>query len=221
MRFFCFFFSFLFCGLVNAAVPLEGWYVGLIIGATHAFDLDLNLTNPLTGQSDSGSLSYQTGVSGGGQVGYRYEKVRIEGELNFAHNNFDTIEIGTLTINTLDTSGASFSGHTNFSAAILNLYYEFYKEDAEVRFVPYVGLGIGAAEISNTLSIFYNQRQIFNRADTEYAPVGQAIIGLSYFFTDSQSVSLDYRYMSTPKHEALNSTIAAGTINFVVNFSFD
>ncbi len=224
MRAVCILTSSLLYGVAYSAIPLEGWYAGLIVGPTKAFDLNFNLTNPFTGFPASGKLIYGTGVNGGGQIGYRYDKFRSEAEIIFNQNNFNTVQVGNLSLTSTNSNSpatASFLGHTSFIVGMFNTYYEFYKEDVEVKFVPYVGLGIGYAQVSNSVQLFYAQHQVFERNDTAYAPMGQAIVGLSYFFNDIRSLSVDYRYMTTPKHEALNSSISIQTINFSVNFSFD
>ena len=212
----------LFHGVGYSAIPLEGWYAGLMIGPTQAFDLSFTVTNPLTFLPDSGQLIYKSGFNVGGQVGYRYDKFRSEAQLIYNQNNFNTLQFSSISINTTTTdTGASFSGHTRFTAAMFNTYYELYKEDVEVKFVPYIGLGIGCAQVNNLIQLFYRQRQIYERKDTAYAPMGQAIAGLSYFFTDARSLSVDYRYMSTPKNSNLDSSISIQAINFTVNLSFD
>lgn len=209
-------------GVSYSAIPLEGWYAGLMAGPTQAFDLNFTLTNPLTFLPDSGTLVYGTGFNVGGQIGYRYDKFRSEAQLIYNQNNFNTLQMGSLSINTTTTdTGASFSGHTKFTAAMFNTYYEIYKEDVEVRFVPYLGLGIGCAQVSNLVQLYYHQRQIYEKKATGYAPMGQGIVGLSYFFTDARSLSVDYRYMSTPKNSDLDSSISIQSVNFTVNLSFD
>lgn len=225
MRAVCFLTSFLLYGIANSAIPLEGWYAGLVVGPTKASDLNFNLTNPFTGFPASGKLKYSTGINGGGQIGYRYDKFRSEAQFLFNQNNFNTVQVGNLSLTAANanstTSTASFLGHTSFIAGMFNTYYEFYKEEVEVKFVPYVGLGIGYAQVSNSVQLFYEERQVFERNDTAYAPIGQVIAGLSYFFNDVRSISVDYRYTTTPKNEALNSSISIQSINFSVNFSFD
>lgn len=213
--------SFFLQGIAYSAMPLEGWYAGLLIGPSQAFDLNFNLTNPFTRLRNPGELNYSTGINVGGQLGYRYDKFRSEIQYLFNKNNFDTVQMGNISINsTMDVNGASLVGHTNFSMAMFNTYYEFYKEEVEVRLVPYIGLGIGYGAVNNSLQLYYFQTQIYEKKATGYSPMGQAIAGLSYFFTDSSSVSLDYRYLTTPQHQSLNSTISIQSINLVLNFSF-
>ena len=222
MRVACCLASLLFFNSAYSAIPLEGWYAGLMLGPTQSFDFSFNLINPLKGTPAAGQLSYNRSLNEAVQIGYRYDKFRSEAQLVFNQSKFNQVQIDNLLINSQDNfHGLSLSGNTHYFAAMFNTFYEFYQEDVEVRFVPYVGLGIGYASIKNTLSLRYNQRQIFGRNDSASAPMGQAIAGINYFFTDTYSLGLDYRYMSTPNHKTLNTSVSVEAINAVFNVSFD
>ena len=222
MKVVCFLGSLLFFGIAHSAIPLEGWYGGLMIGPARAFNLNFNLSNPFTHRPAVGELNYKTSVNVGGQLGYRYDKFRSEAQLIYDQSKFNHVQIDNLSISShTNFNGPSLSGNTNFFAAMFNTFYEFYQEDVEVKLVPYVGLGVGYATVRNSVSLLYNQQQIFGRSDNASAPMGQGIIGINYFFSDSRSLALDYRYTTTPKHQRLNSSVAIEAINLVVNLSFD
>ncbi len=132
------------CFLSNAiiaAIPIDGWYGGLNLGASHAFHFNFNITNPLTRRLEPGQVNYKTGMLGGGEIGYRYDKLRSELEVLYNKNSFKEVQLGEFAINDKQNRfGLSTSGSTYFTALMFNTFYELYKEDSEVRFVPYGGL---------------------------------------------------------------------------------
>lgn len=204
-----------------AAVPTEGWYGGIFFGPTYAPKLNFTLTNPLLGIPVSSELTYQSSFNVGGQVGYRYGKFRYEGEVISNQNNYKSLEIGSMNVSThLNTLGLQLAGNTRFFAGLLNIYYEIYPNEMEVRLVPYVGVGGGYTNIKNSINMTYLQRIAYSRSSTVSAPIGQVIAGLNYLFTDRASVGLDFRYLSTPNHQKLNQRISLETINIVGSWSF-
>lgn len=210
----------LYYNLASAVLPQEGWYIGPMIGPSFASDLDFSLTNPLTGQPADGKLHYATGLNGGGQIGYRYDKFRFEGQILFNQNTFSQVDVANLTVTSGNpTTGLGFTGHTQFFAAMFNVFWELYPADREIKMLPYLGIGGGYAQINNTLQIYNNTRQILSRQASAGAPMGQLIGGLSYFFNDRFYLAADYRYMTTPQHEELNSTVSTQSINVLFNFS--
>lgn len=127
-------------------------------------------------------------------------------------------------------------GNTTLTGAFFNAYYEFYDQDySYTRIVPYVGLGIGYASINNMLSLYYNtylynpttggfySRDILlaRTSNSTSTPMGQGIIGLNYFFSDTMSIGTDFRYISTNKIKSIDSKYQTYTWNFLINYTFD
>ncbi|MDP1604815.1 MAG: outer membrane beta-barrel protein [Legionella sp.] len=227
---------------VFAAEPAMGWYAGIFAGPSFAPSRKFDIYSPFfTTTPLLGKLSYGVLANGGGQLGYRCNKFRFEGELVYNANNFDELTVNGFTItNNQERPGLSIRGKTSFTAGLFNAYYEFYDEDySETQFVPYIGLGVGYAHIRNTLDFYYyspyyyiNRAVLINRnrnSESTNSAIGQAIIGINYFFNDSISLGTDFRYMSTGSIGTLDSRITSrntsrvqvGTWNFLLNFSFD
>ncbi len=74
--------------------------------------------------------------------------------------------------------------------------------------------------VVSEITLLYHQFEIYTKDANKYLPMGQVIAGMSYFFTDSQFVGVDYRYMITPENGSLNSRVNTESINLVINFSF-
>lgn len=213
-----------------AVEPAMGWYAGFMLGPSYSPSTDITIQNPpffLAPAPIVADVSYSILGNFGGQFGYRCNKFRYEGELVYNRNNVKEITAAGLTLNTdPNIFGTSINGNTSTAAAFFNAYYEFYDEDyAETTFVPYVGLGIGYANVKNSLTIttpgLLGTQIDFKNSVSGSAPVGQAILGINYFFNDNISLGSDLRYMKSKSINAFNSSISVGTWNFLMNFSFD
>lgn len=213
---------------VFAVEPAEGWYAGFMLGPSYAPNIDRNISisNPFITTTLPGSISYNILGNIGAQLGFRCNKFRYEGELNYNYNTFDKLKLGGFELTTdRNLIGLNMKGHTDVSSALFNAYYEFYDEEySATKFVPYVGLGIGYAHVSSNLSLYYNGIEL-NRAErsrSANAPVAQGILGISYFFTDTISLGTDLRYLSTNNIKTFNdSRVSFASWNLVMNFSFD
>lgn len=116
-----------------------------------------------------------------------------------------------------------------FFSGFVNLLYDFYSENSDVSFVPYIGIGIGAMHLSNTLSVFF---QDFTLSPYEYSAtfktanfssaMGQGIIGATYLLDDFSNIGLDFRYMVTrPLTQFADNRLSIYTLNLVFNYTFD
>ena len=266
-----------------SAEPSDGWYAGLLGGISYAPAVNLNISplgispvvNPLlptqvfsVGILGNGRVSHRIGGGGDGQVGYRWCKVRFEGELyigsnplaSFSSNNvaikrhltpFQYTTFSNTTFNNTNATGSfliltppqitrnaflKLSGSSTFGAGFFNAFYELYDEDADPSYIPYFGLGIGYARVQtklnfdnfNNLAGYLQARNYLTSTSsisfTRSAPVGQMIIGLSYFFSDYSSFNIDYRYITT---RTLNygfgqrDRAQVSTVNFGFNYTFN
>ncbi|WP_131781814.1 outer membrane protein [Legionella gresilensis] len=231
-----------------AADPDNGWYAGFLVGGSYLEGIDLNLSkfpslpfvtyipqtttvNPLfpllSGLTvNSPTVTYKVGFNGGIAVGYRWcENYRFEGELNLAGNQIEKIQIPTIGAirRHQNPYGLSLSGGTGMLAALFNAYYDFYTPGSDSSFVPYVGIGIGYAYFRTNFSlqqygVYIGQSRV---SGSTTAPVGQGIIGLSYFIDETISVGADFRYLTSNNINNFNGRVAIESLNFVMNFSFD
>lgn len=217
-----FFISLLFYSTIYAAIPFEGWYVGFLVGPTFPSDLNFNFRNPLTRVYSEGQITYNPSVNGGGQIGFRYDKFRAEAEFVFNNNSLHQINNDGVSItSTMNSLGLSGTGSTSYFATLVNVYYEFHPVNKELRWVPFVGVGGGYAWMNNKVNLSYYQYEFFNRDVDVSSPVGQAIVGVNYLCNDTHSIGLDFRYMSTPNHQILDTRFVVESVNLVVNLSFD
>lgn len=213
---------------VFAAEPAEGWYAGFMLGPSYTPNINRNITinNPIITSTLPGRLSYDILGNLGIQFGFRCNKFRYEGELNYNYNTFDKLKLGGFELTTdPNLVGLSMKGYTGIGSALFNAYYEFYDEEySATKFVPYIGLGIGYAQLNSSLNLYFNGTQLnrTTRTRSADAPVAQGILGINYFFTDNVSLGTDFRYLTTNNIKAYNdSRVSYASWNLVMNFSFD
>lgn len=227
-------------GVASAYQPAMGWYAGLMGGVSYAPGINFTVLNPLAVYFPPASnftslpvkLTYNVLGNGGVQVGYRCDKFRVEGELNFNTNSYNKLQVGPFTIGSnSNIQGLYLNGHNNLYAGFINGFFDIYdEENTDTTWVPYVGLGIGYARVQSSIDFYANftnipnpirNRQIFTAKASTSAPIGQAILGINYFFSDELSIGTDLRYMSTRNIRLLDSRYSVGTWNLVLNYSFD
>lgn len=174
----------------------------------------------------NGSLEYKVGGNFGTQLGYRICNFRAEGELVFNYAPLSQVKIGGVSIKrhvTL-TNPIRLSGQSVVGAGLINGYYDFYDEENDPTWVPYLGLGIGYAYVRNSVTFslpyLYINSFSLNVKGNESAPIGQAILGISYYASDDLSIGLDYRYITTRTISSINSRIQTNTLNLNFNYYF-
>lgn len=210
---------------VFAVNPAQGPYAGIMGGVSFFSSVTFNTYVPVNGAVIPAKLTYKPWGNGGLDLGYRIDKFRLEGELNYNTGGFDQLRFG---INRLRTNNHSFGyrihGNTSYVAGFFNAYYEMYTPDPDITgVVPYVGLGIGYAHVSSTLSFYNNNVILINSTARQRnsAGIAQGILGMSYFFDDFTSVALDARYATTNRISVIDARVASSSVNLLLNFSFD
>ena len=174
-----------------AADLTKGAYVGLAGGVAWTGDLSYTTGGGgcyypyyCTYPNYYTALSYDVGYSGGAQVGFATGNgPRFELEYNYRNNGASTIAtIG-------GTQGAT--GDLTSTNYMLNFLYDF---DTGSQWVPYVGLGLGMADVkaNNIHSSATNQPGSFlSGGGSEFAV--QFIFGAEYQVSDRFGITIDWR----------------------------
>ncbi|MDP3558756.1 MAG: outer membrane beta-barrel protein [Legionellaceae bacterium] len=206
--------------------PIDGWYGGVMGTVSKSTTLTFNLPNPDLGtDSIASSLSYKVGGGASVNLGYRYEHFRLEGEILYISDNFDSLQIGnTYSISSFSKSGLPyFKGATNLVSFLGNFLYEITFDDMD--WAPYIGVGIGYAHLQNTVNFYTATGTLIagsaGRADAD-AGILQGIVGFELFLDDAFTLNADYRYLTTNEISSLqNARAQFNTLNFGLTFTFD
>lgn len=215
---------FLAPGALYAINPVQGWYGGILLGVSYSPKMNIAVSPPLLGLPTTANLSYSVFGDIAGEVGYRFCQYRAELELLFNNNPYNQLRYDTFTISSPKTStDLRMKGQTNTGAVMVNGFYDFLTFGGTTSFVPYLGLGVGYAYISNTAKFYFDNTLIpnTNYSKTSSAPAAQGIIGLSYFLDDYTAFGLDYRYFSTKTVSPFTSRQVINSINIGFSGAFD
>lgn len=215
--------------------PVQGWYAGLILGVSHQSGSTATFVTSSTRiPTGTGTLSYSTMGDVGGQLGYRCNHFRAEGELFYNNNPMNILNINKVEINSSTTANRlTMQGASNMGAFMVNGYYDLFTPDQDGYsvVVPYVGIGAGYAYIQKNITFFFNQSELPDDqlTKTQTSPAAQAIIGVSYFMDDFTTFALDFRAFSTVSSSntgnrnlnTFNTKTEIFSVNLLFNGAFD
>ena len=216
-----------------ATEPPIGWYGGLMLGPSFVPSSEITVTNlpffppffpdPFDQNTATGRVSYGVGGNIAAQLGTRCNKFRVEGEVLYNVSPVSRIILNGLRIESNQgLTGFRFKATTTIIAGFVNGFYELYDEDySDAQFIPYVGLGLGYANIKNSLTIYRFHIPLTPEFGTTNAPIGQVIGGVSYLFSSNASFGIDLRYMTTKTISRFNTRVEVASLNFLVNWAFD
>ena len=154
----------------SAAYSEDGLYVGGNIGLGVLSNSDVS--DPM----GSATIEYNPGLVLGVAVGYAFNNLRVEGEIDWQKNDLDRVEAFGM--------NASVNGDTSGLTLLLNGYYDFVNNSA---FTPFISAGIGYANVS------INSNDL-DADDDDNVFAYQVGAGIAYAVTDSVTVDVKYRY---------------------------
>lgn len=169
--------GFLLAASNYAVAQGDSWYIAGTLGASFANDPDV------TQMGITLTTNLDTGVVGSVAGGHTFGGFRAEGELAYIANDVSSIE----------GFGASVpaTGDVTATALMLNGYYDF---NADSKWKPFIGAGIGYANMSiNNLSF----GGAIAADDSAAVFAYQLKAGIGYAFTNSLDGTLGYRFFGT------------------------
>ena len=197
----------LVANMTFAATPIDGWYSGVFGGYTY---LPGNINNTRFGITRT-NANYQSGFDAGGNLGFKSNPMRYEGELTYLKAN-----INNFNANHIRQTG--ISGYNNAVLGMANVYYDFPGITALVE--PFLGAGIGYAWIQNKLnSTGPVSSTNFTASNAAFAY--QATGGVTYNFAENYALSLGYRYIGTTNVSDLGQMFQAHLANLGAVYRFD
>lgn len=251
-----------------AVDPVSGTYGGVVLGGSYMFSIPVPATGdglnaPTVSSTTLAALAnyisaspidydkahYQLnyGFMGllGVQVGYRLDEFRVEGQIFYNSSPVSSLSIwdGTSSVKLSNNNKVANiiypSGQTNVIAGMANFYYDFIPPSTlDSNFAPFVGVGVGYANVQNNFNINFTTAAATAAASTTTTPAastkpistqlnqnsiigssttaaGQFIVGMLYFMDDFTYFGLDGRIFSTLN---INAPPPYNTINY--NYQF-
>jgi opacity protein-like surface antigen len=170
--------------------------VGLSLWATSAFAGNVytslsggvNFLNDTTQEFEIAvpdqDVSYETGFSVGGAVGYDFGKYRTEFEIAYRQNDLNQTSIGPVSFDlTGDVSAISY------------MFNAFYDVENNSPITPYIGGGVGIAKVSINDASFVGSALENDDSDTVFAwKIG---VGAAYEVTPNISLTGGYELFAT------------------------
>lgn len=167
------------------------------------------LTSSSRAASDSdGKTTFDAGYAVAGAVGYSFKApwgaFRLEEEISYRENGLDAVNISS-------TSGGSvifpslgtfaLGGNITTLGFITNGWFDF---DTGSKWVPFIGGGVGGANIDLDITSVGGSSRIFNQSDTVLA--AQLGTGVGYRVNARSTLSLAYRVFGTMTPKFGNGT---------------
>ena len=201
----------------------DGFFYGRIGAGTFSIN-DIAFSSSATAYgvtvTAAGDLSFDTGYSASGAVGYRINKnLDAELELGYAESEYDQVK-GTLNATysgtTYTVSGsANVDGKVQMFSGMGNLIYKFTDSQS---FTPYLGGGIGLVRIVDSIDKIGTLTVNGEETNTDIA--ANLIAGFDMPLSDSAKAGLRYRYFwaDTGSKGIDDATAHALMATAVINF---
>lgn len=176
--------TFLVVGVVFFAPAAHaGWYIAFFAGLNDVDDTSI--------ATDFGTLdtSYDSGVAWSVGVGYEFKRFRLEGEILSEREN----DVDVHRLDGVELQGSV--GTLENEVGIGNILYDFRRE---ARVSPYIGVGIGVAEVTLSDYGFDGFPEAFAE---DNVLAYQAIVGLGIDLSRHWALQFDARYFATEDAE--------------------
>jgi opacity protein-like surface antigen len=193
-------------GVIFAPAAHAGWYITFFAG--------LNDVDDTTIATDLGTLdtSYDSGVAWSIAGGYEFERFRVEGEILSEREN--DVDVHRLDGVELQRSVGTLENEVG----IANILYDFRRE---ARVSPYIGAGVGVAEVTLSDYGFDGLPEVFAEATVL---AYQAILGLGIELGPSWALQFDARYYATEDAELdfqdATTKVSYSAINVTAGFRY-
>jgi hypothetical protein len=213
---------------INALNPTPGIYAGVLVGASGELSSNASYLSPFLNfqvdtQTEFGqriqalidqyqyrnpnrdlTLTYNILGQIGGQIGYRWDRFRLEGQIFYNSAPYKSFKVtngvNTVSLSNDDTQENYFSGSTNTFALMMNAYFDLLPPDyVDTNFAPFIGIGGGYARVNNNFQFYVQGQQInqYRETRTQGAAAGQVMAGVLYFLDDFSNFGIDFRFFST------------------------
>jgi opacity protein-like surface antigen len=162
---------------------MEGWFDRLYISAGGGLGMQTDLDGS-TSTTAGYTIEFDPGFAAQGAIGAHIgENFRLEGEVAYRMADYDQASAAGTTVTP--------SGDIKIATAMGNLYYDIHLESS---FVPYIGAGIGVAQLKSTAATI----GALTATEKDATELGfQIMLGAAYEFNQTWSAGVDARYIGT------------------------
>ena len=214
----------------QAAEPGNGWYVsGNVSAAIAAGAWEVKTKNDY-GETKKNDYTYDTGYGLDAAVGYAFGNIRLEGEVSWSQLGADDVKFKG---SNLQVDG-DWRGDVSALGLMANGWYDI---ATGTRWVPYVGGGLGAAQLDIGLGLKGTVTHDDNPdPNTNVVEMGDGSIdrgddwvfayqvgaGIGYRIDDRAVVQFGYRFFGTSKTDigGFKMAIRIHKISVGVRYSF-
>jgi opacity protein-like surface antigen len=201
--------------LSSAAAGRPGPYFSGFLGTSFARDTTVSGFDGSTPFSDQ--VTFDPGIYVGGTGGYDFGFLRLEGELSYRNAKLDTVNENGVPFRNVD-------GNLGVFATMFNAFFDLHNAS---RVTPYLGGGIGFANVHINDTTGRNASGNFIRLyddsnDTVFAY--QVGAGMDIAINSRYSLDVGYRYFITEKAKLdgdfISSDLRFESHNALVGFKF-
>ena len=193
--------------IVHSATPIDGWYASGFGGYAYIPN-NINITHQALTYTDA---SYQPGFDAGGNLGYKSNPMRYEGELTFLNANVNHFDQNHL-------NQTRVGGYNNGVLGMANVYYDF--PGLIPCLQPFLGVGIGYEWLNVQLdNLLPTDASTLRVTSSTFAY--QGVAGITYNFAENYALNISYRYFATPHVFDLGHVFQASLGNLGVTYRFD
>ena len=171
-----------------------GFYVAAGGGATLITDTTDTPQKGITGSGDEADWDLDFGFSAGGSAGYDFGDFRTEAEFSFQSANFRHGE-------EIDNDDENKKADDNLTVMAI-LANGFFDLDTGTPFVPFIGIGVGAVNLSVKLAEG-DDDPTFEGSGWGFGY--QANLGVAYEIVDAVALTLGYKFFGTLETEVTDA----------------
>lgn len=197
----------------EADSPRQSWYATIMGGGSYSTGWNLPARiSAVTGVA--GRVSGETGWNASVAFGRQHGPWRLEGQLLYMEHTDRNISVTGIA-----PAGFAFDWDTKVGAAMANLYLDFHNYHGPLK--PYIGAGIGVAHVRNRTTIGAAALPNMNFGGSNNELAYQGIAGVTYNYSNSGFISLDYRYFTTNRVRFTGNRFKSQSINLGISQRFD
>jgi opacity protein-like surface antigen len=135
-----------------------------------------------------------------GSVGYDFGNFRLEGELSFHNHNAKNFEV--MNAGPLGFGSGSATGKAKLTSYMINGVFDFGSKFEDSKFEPFVGAGIGFADLRLN-NLRSGNVSFTNGTDNVFAY--QAFAGVRFAVSENFDISAKYRYLATSDSDMMTA----------------